>query len=76
LAKYAADAKLQDDLVATNGFSIEAKGSTANWKHWNECTQIWIRQILMSQDALNTTIRVVENMNAEDVEYMLDSIKS
>ncbi len=76
LAKYASDADLQDELVATDGFSIEAKGSTANWKHWNECTQIWIRQNLMSQDDLNTTIRVIENMRAEDVEYMLDSVKS
>ena len=76
LAKYASDADLQDELVATDGFSIEAKGSTANWKHWNECTQIWIRQILMSQDDLNTTIRVIENMNPEDVENMLDSVKS
>ena len=76
LAKYASDTNLQDELVATDGFSIEAKGSTANWKHWNECTQIWIRQILMSQDDLNTTIRVIENMNPEDVENMLDSVKS
>ena len=76
LAKYASDVELQDELVATDGFSIEAKGSTANWKHWNECTQIWIRQILMSQDDLDTTIRDVENMRAEDIEYMLDSVKS
>jgi predicted NAD-dependent protein-ADP-ribosyltransferase YbiA (DUF1768 family) len=76
LAKYASDANLQDELVATDGFSIEAKGSTANWKYWNECTQIWIRQILMSQDDLHTTIRVTENMSAEDVEYMLNSVKS
>ena len=76
LAKYASDANLQDELVATDGFSIEARGSTANWKHWNECTQIWIRQIIMSQDGLHATIRVIQNMNAEDVEYMLDSVKS
>ena len=76
LAKYASDTDLQDELVATDGFSIEAKGSTANWKHWNECTQIWIRQILMSQDDLHATIRVIENMNSEDVENMLDSVKS
>ncbi len=75
LAKYASDAGLQDELVATDGFSIEAKGSTANWKHWNECTQIWIRQILMAQDDLHATIRFIENMSAEDVEYMLDSVK-
>ena len=75
LAKYASDTKLQDELIATDGFSIEAKGSTANWKHWNECTQIWIRQNLMSQDDLHATIRVIENMSAEDVEYMLDSVK-
>jgi hypothetical protein len=76
LAKYAADAKLQDDLVATNGFSIEAKGSTANWKHWNECTQIWIRQMLMFQNDLYATIQVIENTNAEDVEQMLNFVKS
>jgi predicted NAD-dependent protein-ADP-ribosyltransferase YbiA (DUF1768 family) len=76
LAKYASDADLQDELVATDGFSIEAKGSTANWKHWNECTQIWIRQNLKSQDDLHAIIRVIENMNAEDVEYMLDSVNS
>ena len=76
LAKYASNADLQDELVATDGFSIEAMGSTANWKHWNECTQIWIRQNLMSQDDLHATIRVIENMRAEDVEYMLDSVKS
>ena len=75
LAKYASDAKLQDELVATDGFSIEAKGSTANWKHWNECTQIWIRQNLMTQDDLYAKIRVIENMSAEDVEHMLDSVK-
>ena len=76
LAKYAADAKLQDDLVATNGFSIEAKGSTANWKHWNECTQIWIRQMLMFQNDLYATIQVIENTNGEDVEQMLNFVKS
>ena len=76
LAKYASDTELQDELVATDGFSIEARRSTANWKHWNECTQIWIRQILMSQGDLNTTIRVIENMNPEDVENMLDSVNS
>ena len=75
LAKYASDTKLQDELIATDGFSIEAKGSTANWKHWNECIQIWIRQNLMSQDDLHATIRVIENMGAEDVEHMLDSVK-
>ena len=75
LAKYASDTKLQDELIATDGFSIEAKGSTANWKHWNECTQIWIRKNLMSQDDLHATIRVIENMSAEDVEHMLDSVK-
>ena len=76
LAKYASNADLRNELVATDGFSIEAKRSTANWKHWNECTQIWIRQILMSQDDLNATIRFIENMSVEDVEYMLDSVKS
>jgi len=30
----------------------------------------------MSQDDLHATIRVIENMNAEDVEYMLDSVNS
>ena len=63
-------------MIATGGFSIEAKDSTSNWKHWNECTQIWIRQILQSQKDLDATIRIVENMVAEDVEYMLDSAHS
>ena len=74
LAKYESDADLQKKLVATDGFSIEAKESTANWKHWNGCIQIWIRQILMSQDDLHTTIRFIENMSAKDVEHMLDSV--
>ena len=76
LAKYASDVEFQDKLVASNGFSIEARGSTANWKHWNECIQIWIRQILISQNELNSTILDIENMNSEDVENMLDSVKS
>ena len=76
LAKYASDANLQGELIATDGFSIEAKGSTVNWKHWNECIQIWIRQILMSQEDLHSTIRTVENMTPEGVEYMLDSVQA
>jgi predicted NAD-dependent protein-ADP-ribosyltransferase YbiA (DUF1768 family) len=76
LAKYTSDLNLQNELIATDGFSIEAKDSTSNWKHWNECTQIWIRQILKSQKDLDATIRIVENMVAEDVEHMLDSAHS
>ena len=44
LAKYASDADLQKKLVATDGFSIEAKESTELETLGNGCIQIWIRQ--------------------------------
>ena len=75
LAKYASDADFQDDLVATDGFSIEAKNSTANWKHWNECIQLWIRNVLLASEKLNLKIQEIENMKFNEVEYMLNSVK-
>ena len=75
LAKYASDADFQDDLVATDGFSIEAKNSTANWKHWNECIQLWIRNVLLASEKLNLKIQEIENIKFNEVEYMLNSVK-
>ena len=73
LAKYAADYSLQDLLIATGNHAIEAKASTSNWKHWNECTQMLIRQLLNSQEDLTSSIGLIENMTTHDVEIMLNS---
>ena len=72
LAKYASNKTFRDELAGTEGYLIEARPSTANWKHWNERTQRWIRKTILSKDDLGPIIQSIQNMPGDDVMIMLD----
>ena len=75
LAKYNSDKSMQEDLIETGGCRIVARSSTGNWKHWNECIQMLIRNFLISKQDVSKIINEIEKTDAKLVKKMLMETK-